>query len=108
MSSDNEEPRNLARRKLLSRLGLGLAVAYVAPVLVQVGEARASRGSRGSGSGRRWRGRGSYSGGRGSYSRGSSGRGSRGYYSARYRDYPPRYRYEDGVRVIIDVTDLLR
>ena len=73
----NLEGADLTRRRLLLRLGLASAIAYSAPVLLQLNAAHASRGSGGRGSGGRGSG-GRGSGGRGSGGRGSGGRGSGG------------------------------
>jgi len=56
METDTTAARDLrlSRRRMLARLGLVAGAAYVAPVMLQLGEAKASgRSGRGSFSGRR-------------------------------------------------------
>lgn len=48
MTTDNDKPTDLARRRLLRRLGLTGSLAYIAPALTALGQARASDASRGS------------------------------------------------------------
>ncbi len=50
MSTDNKKNPSLTRRSMLMKLGLGATVAYMAPVMLKLGEAHASGGSRGSAS----------------------------------------------------------
>ncbi len=50
-----DETRNVSRRSLLAKLGLGAAAVYAAPVLLQLNPASASGYSGGSFSGRRQR-----------------------------------------------------
>jgi len=56
-------PAGVNRRQALARLGLGAAIVYAAPLLLSLGEARASGGSGGGGGGGEGGGGGSSDGG---------------------------------------------